>query len=746
MKYFYINNIKLKYSPTNNSIIDYCENLGINIPHFCYHKNLSVSGNCRMCLVELKNSPKPLVSCAMTLANNMEIFTDSPLVKKARENVLEFLLLNHPLDCPVCDQGGECDLQDQSFAFGTDIKRFYNFKRVVANKNLGPIVKTVMTRCIHCTRCVRFADEIAGVSDLGMFGRGLNSEIGMYVTKLFKSELSGNVIDICPVGALTSKPYPFTARSWELKSMKSIDFTDGFGVDVEVYSKNNSIVKILPGYDNFKDLTNWISDKTRFSFNGMFSPERISKAFLLSTSTAITLLSWKNLFKEITLNLYFQYHLSKHIFKIPSVILTFDEELNLECLSLLILLNDKYSFLSIKKLDKTSSDSDFEQDYLINPIQTFLDVSKIDFCLLLNINPRYEGYLLNLNLRKRYLKKKLKIYNFGVLTDFTYPVKFLGSNQKTLMAIIEGTHPCCQDLKNSLNPTLVVGSEIFKRNDFISLSYLLRFLVKFISLRTVSRNGLNFLKNSLTSITYSTLNTIRTLNYSNLLDSTGLYLINTNFTHPNLSKLTELKLLRSSKLFTDYPYKILIQQNNIFTGDFYENVKLRFRSSVLFNLPNKVFFEDSGTYVSVEGLVKKKIKIIPSTLNAKSNWNILRSLSNHIDRLLLTENAGNLKGKLSLPLDDRLVFSRYVEFNFLPSLSLSGFSDSTSTVRICKTRNSNVPLTYPFNKTKVLLSKNRLWLDDFYIGGNDTYSKYSHTMIKCSKNLRQNSSNFNYIF
>ena len=168
MKYFYINNIKLKYSPTNNSIIDYCENLGINIPHFCYHKNLSVSGNCRMCLVELKNSPKPLVSCAMTLANNMEIFTDSPLVKKARENVLEFLLLNHPLDCPVCDQGGECDLQDQSFVFGTDTKRFYNFKRVVANKNLGPIVKTVMTRCIHCTRCVRFADEIAGVSDFSL--------------------------------------------------------------------------------------------------------------------------------------------------------------------------------------------------------------------------------------------------------------------------------------------------------------------------------------------------------------------------------------------------------------------------------------------------------------------------------------------------------------------------------------------------------------------------------------------------
>lgn len=745
MKYFYINNIKLKYSPTNNSIIDYCENLGINIPHFCYHKNLSVSGNCRMCLVELKNSPKPLVSCAMTLANNMEIFTDSPLVKKARENVLEFLLLNHPLDCPVCDQGGECDLQDQSFVFGTDTKRFYNFKRVVANKNLGPIVKTVMTRCIHCTRCVRFADEIAGVSDLGMFGRGLNSEIGMYVTKLFKSELSGNVIDICPVGALTSKPYPFTARSWELKSMKSIDFTDSFGVDVEVYSKNNSIIKILPGYNTFQNSTNWISDKTRFSFNGMFSPERVSEAFLLSISTEIALLSWKNLFKEITSNVYFQYHLSKHIFKTPSIILIFDNELNIECLSLLVLLNDKYSFLSLKKLDKTSLNSDFEQDYLINPVQTFLDLSKIDFCLLLNINPRYEGYLLNLSLRKRYLKKKLKIYSFGVLTDLTYPTKFIGSNQKTLKAIAEGTHPCCQDLKNSSNPTLIVGSEILKRNDTDGLSSLIRFFVESINLRTVYKNGLNFLKSSLTSITYSMFNTVSVLNYSNILESTGLYLINTNLTHSSLSKLTELKLLCSSKLAVNYPYKILIQQNNIFTGDFYENVRLKFRASALFNLPNKVFFEDSGTYVNVEGLVKKNIKIIPSILNAKSNWNILRSFSNHLEKILI-KTSDNLKEKLTLPLDDRLIFSRYVEFNFFPSVSLSGFLESTSTVKICKTRNLNIPINYTANKTKLVLSKNRLWLDDFYIGGIDTYSKFSHTMIKCSKNLRRNSSNFNYIF
>ena len=239
LNYFYVNNVKINDIDKDRNIIDYLENLNIKIPHFCYHQSLSIAGNCRMCLVELKNSPKPLISCAMTVTNKMEIYTDSPLVKKARENVLEFLLLNHPLDCPVCDQGGECDLQDQSMVFGTSKKRFYKYKRSVSNKNLGSIVKTVMTRCIHCTRCVRFASEIAGVEDLGVFGRGTNMEIGTYVDKVFQSELSGNIIDICPVGALTSKPYSFVDRTWELKNIKSIDFNDGFAGIRNLLDKGN---------------------------------------------------------------------------------------------------------------------------------------------------------------------------------------------------------------------------------------------------------------------------------------------------------------------------------------------------------------------------------------------------------------------------------------------------------------------------------------------------------------------------
>merc|ERR1712127_1140093 len=337
-------------------------------PHYCYHKNLSISGNCRMCLVELKNSPKPVVSCAMSAKsclNNNEVYTNSPLVKKARENILEFLLLNHPLDCPICDQGGECDLQDQSFFFGFSKKRFFNFKRVVTDKNIGPIVKTVMTRCIHCTRCVRFASEIAGVEDMGMFGRGLHSEIGTYVTKTFQSELSGNVIDLCPVGALTAKPYPFISRSWELKNVNSVDFSDGFGTELQVFLKNNKIVKILPGFNKTLNTTNWISDKTRFSFDGMFSPERVLTSFIETNNNKIKT-TWKLIFNEIIYFLFFQDHLNKHFFKLHNLIITFNYNISLEVLCLLLFLKKKYSFLKLKKIEGNSLNFNFESDFIID--------------------------------------------------------------------------------------------------------------------------------------------------------------------------------------------------------------------------------------------------------------------------------------------------------------------------------------------------------------------------------------------
>ena len=262
--------------PSNSTVLQACDSVGIDVPRFCFHERLLIAGNCRMCLVEIEKSPKPVASCTLPVMEGMKVFTRTPLVKKAQESVLEFLLLNHPLDCPICDQGGECDLQDQAMLFGSDSGRFYEYKRGVEDKNCGPLVKTIMTRCIHCTRCVRFATEIAGISDLGTTGRGRKTEIGTYVQKLIRSELSGNIIDLCPVGALTSKPYAFTARTWELKSTESIDITDGLGSNIIINTKGNEVLRILPRFNESLN-EEWITDKARFSYDGL-KKQRLLKA------------------------------------------------------------------------------------------------------------------------------------------------------------------------------------------------------------------------------------------------------------------------------------------------------------------------------------------------------------------------------------------------------------------------------------------------------------------------------------
>jgi len=279
----YINNTALLVDP-NTTVLETCEKIGIEIPRFCFHSRLSIAGNCRMCLVEIEKSPKPVVSCAMPVMEGMKIYTNTPLVKKARENVLEFLLLNHPLDCPVCDQGGECDLQDQALLFGSDRSRFYDFKRSTLDKNIGPLIKTIMTRCIHCTRCVRFAHEIAGVGDLGTTSRGISTEIGTYIEKVFESELSGNVVDLCPVGALTSQHYAFRYRPWELKIAESIDLSDGIGTNIRIDFNGKEIVRILPRRNDTIN-EEWISDKTRFCHSGFSSLSRVS-SFLNKNDTS----------------------------------------------------------------------------------------------------------------------------------------------------------------------------------------------------------------------------------------------------------------------------------------------------------------------------------------------------------------------------------------------------------------------------------------------------------------------------
>lgn len=280
------------HAPVGSSVLQACELAGIQIPRFCYHDRLSVAGNCRMCLVELEKAPKPIASCAYPVMKGMRILPDSEKSKKAREGVMEFLLANHPLDCPICDQGGECDLQDQSMMYGSDRSRFKETKRAVEDKNIGPLIKTIMTRCIQCTRCVRFGDEIAGVPDLGTTGRGNDMQIGTYVEKMFKSELSGNVIDICPVGALTSKPYAFTARPWETRKTESVDVMDAVGCNIVVSNRTGEVLRILPRL-NEEINEEWISDKTRFAYDGL-KRQRLTQPMVKTGSGKIVTAAWED--------------------------------------------------------------------------------------------------------------------------------------------------------------------------------------------------------------------------------------------------------------------------------------------------------------------------------------------------------------------------------------------------------------------------------------------------------------------
>jgi NADH-quinone oxidoreductase subunit G len=739
LNYFYVNNIKINNLEKDKNIIDYLENLNIKIPHFCYHQNLSIAGNCRMCLVELKNSPKPLISCAMPINNKMEIFTDSPLVRKARENILEFLLLNHPLDCPICDQGGECDLQDQSLIFGVSKKRFYSYKRSVNNKNLGPIIKTVMTRCIHCTRCVRFAKEIAGIEDLGVFGRGYSTEIGTYVEKTFNSEISGNVIDICPVGALTSKPYSFFDRTWELKNVFSIDYSDGLNLDIKISIKSDSIItKITPYFNNQKNVENWISDKTRFSFDGMFSSERLSSLLLTNEKNYFNnTLIWKQMFKEIILILYFQKHFNKHLLKLSNIIIVIKNSINIEFLNFLILLEKKYKFVKIKQINSflNLNCKDLDTNLLINSANNISKLNLSNLILLIGLNTRLESSTLNIKLKQRYLKGNLKIFTINSLLDLTFPTINLGSNLNVLKNIIEGTNFICQELLFEKNPILIYNSEIFSRNDSSIIDFFLNYLSNQIKLKKNNWKGINCISSSLNELNIN-LTSIKPFKDEDFINSSCLYFINSNVYSTNILKLIDLKLLNYfNKEY--YNFKFVIEQNCILSKIYKKNTS-KINNCVYVGLPNLNLFEDSGLYQNSEGVFKHTVKIIPVTNNySKSNWHILRRLFIYMDKNLFLEK------NIILNFKNNSTFLNYISYQVLPNTSFNKINTKSLNLKSNQLITIKNYSKHIFNK-KLIKTKTMLWVDDFYINGKDLYSKYSKVMITCSKSLRSVSTNFIY--
>lgn len=739
------NNLNNNFWKQNAPLIDYCETLGVTIPHYCYHKNLSISGNCRMCLVELENSPKPIVSCAMNAKSclaNGAIHTNSSLVKKARENVLEFLLLNHPLDCPICDQGGECDLQDQSLFFGLTKKRFYSFKRVVMNKNIGPIVKTVMTRCIHCTRCVRFATEIAGVENMGTFGRGLQSEIGTYVEKIFQSELSGNVIDLCPVGALTSKPYPFVNRNWELKSIVSIDFLDGFGTSIQLFIKDNRIIKILPAYNKINYETNWITDKTRFSFDCLFSPEKIIYSLLdNNTNKTFISLSWQKLFKEFFCILYFQNQLFKHSYKPHQVTICLNETISLEVLNLLNTLAHKYSFFKLRQSEPQNTNIDLEKNYLLNSDLNSSKILTSNTCILIGINPRYEGSKLNLKLRSRYLKGNFNILKIGSLLNLTFSNTNLTSNTQTLKSLTEGNSLICQELVNCLNPILISNTELFKRKDSFCLTNILDFLINYINLFSQSNNKsqLNILNATLSDVGLKNFNRFKPIEKKDFKNSFGIYFINNSFLTPNLNKWLNLKLLN---FFQDYKQKnkILITQSNNLETKLLVQFKKNFNINNHLHLPNTVIFESSGTYINTEGYLSKVTKVLTPLGQVKSDWQIIRKILSYSKKILSVTNFFQ-NNKLVYTPNTVYQFEKYMGFQYYAVSNASNLAFKILKKIISYRLNSQI---FKYKQKKVYTSQLRFWLNDFFIDNKNFNTKYSSTMIQCSKIFRLNSTNFKF--
>ncbi len=448
--------------PPEYTLLQACEAAGGEIPRFCYHARLSIAGNCRMCLIEVAGMPKPQASCAMgvkDLPPNKDgspkvLSTRSPMVRKAREGVMEFLLINHPLDCPICDQGGECDLQDQSMAYGVDASRYRENKRAVEDKYIGALVKTVMTRCIHCTRCIRFATEVAGVPELGAIGRGEDMEITTYLETAMTSELQGNVVDLCPVGALTSKPYAFSARPWELNKTESIDVMDALGSAIRVDTRGREVMRILPRINDDVN-EEWISDKTRHVVDGLRT-QRLDQPFVREHGK-LRPATWPAAFAAIATRV--KAASAERIGAIVGDLAAVEE---------IFALKDLMTRLGAPNLDCRQDGVAIDpawgrSTYLLNA--TIAGIDKADALLLVGANPRHEAAVLNARIRKRWRAGPFPIGLIGPHVDLTYGHDYLGAGPETLADVAAGRHPFAETLKKAQHPLILVGSGALARPD-----------------------------------------------------------------------------------------------------------------------------------------------------------------------------------------------------------------------------------------------------------------------------------------
>ena len=599
-----IDNIEVTVEP-GTSIIQAAEQLGIEVPRFCYHDKLSVPANCRMCLVEVEKSPKPVASCAMPCAEGMKVSTQSAIAKKARHGVMEMLLLNHPLDCPICDQGGECDLQDQAVSYGYDRSRYNEEKRAVKDKELGPLVKTVMTRCIQCTRCIRFGEEIAGVNELGLIGRGEHIEIGTYVEQMATSELSGNLIDVCPVGALTSKPYAFTARPWELRKTQSIDVMDAVGSNIRVDVRGGEVMRILPRlHDDVNE--EWISDKTRFALDGLKN-NRLDKCYVRKNGK-LQPATWNEAFEAIAAEA------KKRKFGAIVGDLA-------DCESI-IALKDLMDTLGSTNLECRQDTSQLDPlvpaGYLFNT--TIAGLEKADAILLVGTNPRVEAALVNARIRKTWLAKRVKVGVIGPQIELNYPTKYLGAGPETLEELLAGKGAFAEVLAGAKNPVIILGAGALRRTDGKIIQNLARKVAEKYNMVRDGWNGYNMLHSQASRV--------------------GALLLGfVEGSEDTWQKVDALYLLGADEMPIE----------NIRAGTFviyqgHHGDKAAVRADVI--LPGAAYTEKNATYVNIEGRVQTARQAVFPPGEARDDWKIIRALSEALGKKLPYDTLTQIRQRL----------------------------------------------------------------------------------------------------
>jgi NADH-quinone oxidoreductase subunit G len=600
-------------------IIQAAERLGIEIPRFCYHERLAIAGNCRMCLVEVApGPPKPQASCALPCADGMIVKTNSPMVKKAREGVMEFLLINHPLDCPICDQGGECDLQDQAMAYGTGISRYNEHKRSVENKYMGPIVKTEMTRCIHCTRCVRFATEIAGVPELGAFGRGEHMEIGTYVEKTLTSELSGNLVDLCPVGALTSRPYAFAARPWELTKTETIDVLDAVGSNIRVDSRGEAVLRVLPRIN--EDINEeWISDKTRHACDGL-RVQRLDRPYIRGNDGKLREASWEDALTVVA---------NKMKSLKPEQMAALSG--NLACAESVMALRDILDNMNVKsrdcRQDGAMYDTSSRANYLFNT--TIAGLEQADVILFIGANPRREAALVNARIRKAYLKGNLNVYSIGSNNDYNYPVYSFGNDPRVISDIVLGTHPLSSILAEAKNPVIIMGTSAIARSDGEAIFAAAKTIAKKYGVVRDDWNGFNVLHHAAGRVGALDLGFVPKDGGRNIAEI---------FASCAIGDVKFVYLLGAD----EFDMSLLGNAFVVYQGSHGDDGA--HRADVI--LPSAAYTEKDATYVNMEGRVQRTKRAVFPAGKAKEDWAILRALSDSIGNVLPYNNIAQLRARM----------------------------------------------------------------------------------------------------